>query len=122
MRKSNSLIPHARLQPPQPLHPLTPPTSSYHHLSRLPLNLLPKKLRLQLIRQPRRMRLPPLLRHMHIPLSPAPNMMIRILLIPQRLGGDNLLIVALCGCEAGRADVGDAAAAGAVGAVAVVAG
>lgn len=68
------------------------------------------------------MRLPPLLRHMHVPLPPTPNMVIRILVIPQRRGGDNLLIIALCGRQAGRANVCGAAAAGTVGAVAVVAG
>ncbi|KFY07027.1 hypothetical protein V492_07516 [Pseudogymnoascus sp. VKM F-4246] len=49
-------------------------------------------------------------------------MVIRVLLVPQRVRGDNLLVGALGGREAGRPDVGDAAAAGAVRAVAVVAG
>lgn len=68
------------------------------------------------------MRLRAVLGHMHISLPPTSNMVIRVLIVPQRLGGNDLLVVALCRRQAGGADVCDAAATGAVGAVAVVAG
>ena len=62
------------------------------------------------------------LRSLDVALPAAADVVVGVLTWAQRLGRDDLLVVALHGLEAGRADVGGTAAAGAVGAVAVVAG